>query len=75
MLFLVVLVFEILTVLVLGFLAFVVFTEKDRFHEPPTALLRDPIGRQMVLAAKTGFWFWKAALVVLTVVTVWRFLP
>lgn len=67
----VVLIFEFLTILVLGTMAFVVFSEKDRFHEPPTALNRDPIGRQMVLAAKTGFWFWKFALIVLTVGTVW----
>ena len=67
----IVLVFEVLTVLVLGTTAFVVFSERDRFHEPPTALIRDPIGRQMVLAAKTGFWFWKFALIVLTVGTVW----
>lgn len=66
-----VLVFELLAVLVLGTMAFVVFSERDRFNEPPTALMGDPIGRQMVLAAKTGFWFWKFALIVLTVGKVW----
>lgn len=74
MLIAIVFLFEFLTVAVMGLFAVVVFSEKDRFEEPPTALLRDPIGRQMVLAAKTGFWFWKAVLVVLTVVTVWKLL-
>lgn len=72
MIAIVVFIFEFLTVAVLGLFAAVVFSERDRFHEPPTALNRDPIGRQFVLAAKTGFWFWKLAVLGVSAFAIWE---
>jgi hypothetical protein len=55
-----------LTVLMMGIFVVVVFSERKHFAEPQIALSKDPVGRQFILAAKTGFWFWKAVLVVVT---------
>jgi hypothetical protein len=50
----------------MGIFVVVVFSERKHFAEPQIALSKDPVGRQFILAAKTGFWFWKAVLVVVT---------
>ncbi|MCZ4274057.1 hypothetical protein [Maritalea porphyrae] len=65
----VVFVFEGLALLVLAAFATIIFSERDRFDEPRTALLRDPVGLQMDIAAKTAFWFWLVAAAVATVLT------
>lgn len=55
-----------LTVAMMSIFIIVVFSERQHFNEPQIALSRDPVGRQFILAAKTGFWFWKSVLVVVT---------